>query len=83
MAINALFGSPLADGPYNVTIPYLTLKSGEDFEAYKTYASEGAAYTSEELQQYLVAYNPDLTLESFQEGVSQWSVADIMARKGK
>ena len=83
MAINALFGTPLADGPYNVTIPYLTLKSGEDFEAYKTYASEGAAYTSEELQQYLVAYNPDLTLESFQEGVSQWSVADIMARKGK
>ena len=82
MGINALFGTPLSGEPYSVTIPYLTLKSYEDYEAYKTYASEGAAYTSEELQQYLVAYNPDLTLDSFQEGVSQWSVADIMARKG-
>ena len=33
------------------------------------------------LQQYLVAYNPELTIESFQEGVSQWSVDDIMNRK--
>ncbi len=82
MGINALFGTPLSTEQYNVTIPYLTLKSYEDYEAYKQYASEGAAYTSEELQQYICAYNPDLTLDTFQEGVSKWSIADIMERKG-
>ncbi len=82
MTINTLFGTPLSDEQYNVTIPYLTLKSYEDYEAYKQYASEGAAYTDEEMKAYLKVYNPDLTLESFQEGVSKWSVADIMARKG-
>ena len=45
------------------------------------YASQGAAYTSEELQQFLTVSNPGLTLESFQEGVSKWSVSDIIARK--
>lgn len=82
MSINALFGTPLSDEQYSVTIPYLTLKSYEDYEAYKQYASEGAAYSDEEMQQFLKVNNPDLTLESFQEGVSKWSIADIMARKG-
>lgn len=82
MAINAFFGTPLSADKYQVTIPYLTLDSYEDYEAYMTYASQGAAYADEELQQYLVAYNPDLTLDSFQEGVSKWSVDDIIARQG-
>ncbi len=81
MAINALFGTPLSDEPYNVTIPYLTLKSYDDYEAYKQYASQGAAYTDEEMQQFLKVYNPELTKESFQEGVSKWSIADIIERK--
>lgn len=81
LAINAYWGTPLTTGKANVTIPYLVLDSYEDYEAYMQYASQGAAYTSEELQQYLVAYNPELTIESFQEGVSQWSVDDIMNRK--
>lgn len=83
MAINAYYGTPLSNEKYQVVIPYLTLTSGEDYDAYKEYASEGAAYTSEELQQFLVAYNPDLTLESFQEEVSKWSIADIKTRKGE
>ncbi len=82
MAVNSFWGSPLSSDKYMVTIPYLTLDSYEDYEAYITYASQGAAYTDEELQQYLVAYNPELTLESFQEGVSKWSVDDIIARQG-
>ncbi len=82
MAINAFNGTPLSADKIHVSIPYLVLTSGEDYEAYIQYASQGAAYTSEELQQYIVAYNPDLTLESFQEGVSKWSIADIMERKG-
>ena len=81
MAINTWQGNPLSTDKQEIIIPYLTLKSYEDYEAYIQYASQGAAYTSEELQQFLVSYNPDLTLESFQEGVSKWSVADIMARK--
>jgi len=82
MAINAYEGNPLSAEKYLVTIPYLTLSSYEDYEAYIKYASQGAAYTSEELQQYLVSHNPDMDLESFQKGVAAWSVADIMARKG-
>jgi ABC-type sugar transport system substrate-binding protein len=82
MAINAYFDTPLSEDKYMVTIPYLTLSSYEDYEAYIQYASQGAAYTSEELQKYLKVYNPDLTLESFQEGVSKWSIADIKERKG-
>lgn len=81
MAINTYQGNPLSSDKLEIVIPYLTLKSYEDYEAYIQYASQGAAYTSEELQQFLVSCNPDLTLESFQEGVSKWSVADIMARK--
>lgn len=82
LAINAYFGTPLAEGPTKITIPYLVLTSYEDYEAYIENASQGAAFTEEEMKQYLVAYNPDLTLDSFQEGVSKWSVADIIARKG-
>ena len=83
MGINALFGTPLSEEKYEIVIPYLTLTSYEDYEAYIQYASEGAAYTAEELQQNCFpVYNPDVTLESFQEFVSNWSVADIMARKG-
>lgn len=81
MAINAWQGNPLSSDKLEIIIPYLTLKSYEDYEAYMQYASQGAAYTNEELQQFLVSYNSELTLESFQEGVSKWSVADIMARK--
>lgn len=81
MGINALFGTPLSDGQYSVTIPYLTLKSYEDYEAYKTYASEGSAYNDDEMKQFIKVFNGDLTLESFQEGVSKWSIADIMERK--
>lgn len=83
MGINSLFGTPLSDSQYNVTIPYLTLTSYEDYEAYKQYASEGAAYTSDEMKQYLKVYNPDLTLDSFQEGVAKWSIADIKERKAQ
>lgn len=82
MAINTLFGTPLSDKNYTVDIPYLTLTSTEDYEMYKQYASEGAAYTDEEMKQFLKVYNPDLTLESFQEMVSKWSIEDIKARKG-
>lgn len=82
MAINAYFGTPLSDTNYMVTVPYLTLTSYEDYEAYKEYASEGAAYTDEEMQQYLKVYNPDMTQEGLQTGASAWSVADIKARKG-
>jgi len=35
------------------------------------------------LQQFLKVYNPDLTLEEFQQKVSQWSIDDIKARKGE
>ena len=83
MGINALFGTPLSEEKYEIVIPYLTLTSYEDYEAYIQYASEGAAYTSEELQQNCFpVFNPDVTLESFQEFVSNWSVDDIIARKG-
>lgn len=81
MAINAWQGNPLSKDKIEIVIPYLTLKSYEDYEAYMQYASQGAAYTSEELQQFLTVSNPGLTLESFQEGVSKWSVSDIIARK--
>lgn len=83
MAINAYFGTPLSQEKYQVIIPYLTLKSGEDYELYMKYASEGAAYTDEEMQQFLVAYNPELTLDSFQKQVSEWSVENIKIRKGE
>ena len=83
MTINSYFGTPLSDGKVTLTIPYLSLKSYDDYLAYKQYASEGAAYTSEELQQFLKVYNPDLTLEEFQQKVSQWSIDDIKARKGE
>lgn len=82
MGINALFGTPLSDTNYMVTIPYLTLTSYEDYEMYKQYASEGAAYTDDEMKEFIKVYNPDLTLESFQEMVSKWSVDDIKTRKG-
>ena len=81
VTINAFFGTPLSEGKAQITIPYLVLDSYEDYEAYIKYASQGAAYTSEEMQQFLKAYNEKLTLESFQEGVSRWSVDDIIARK--
>jgi hypothetical protein len=83
MAINSYYGTPLSDAKYQVTIPYLTLSSYDDYLIYKEYASEGAAYTSEELQQMLKVNNPDLTLEDFQAFVSNWSVADIAERKGE
>ena len=83
MGINAFFGTPLSEEKYSIVIPYLTLTSYEDYELYIEYASEGAAYTSEELQQNCFpVFNPDVTLESFQEFVSNWSIEDIAARKG-
>lgn len=82
MGINAFFETPLSEEKIFVTIPYLTLTSYDDFLVYKEYASEGAAYSAEELQQMLKVYNPDLTLEDFQEYVSRWSVANIVERKG-
>ena len=83
MGINALFGTPLSTEKYAIEIPYLTLASYEDYEAYIKYASQGAAYTAEELQQNCFpVFNPDVTLESFKKFISNWSVADIMARKG-
>lgn len=81
MAINAYQGNPLSEEKISVTIPYLTLTSSEDYDLYKQYASEGAAYTPEELQECLKSSNPDLTLESFQEFVSKWSIDDIKQRK--
>ena len=83
MGINAFFGTPLSEEKIAVTIPYLTLTSYDDYLVYKEYASEGAAYSAEELQQMLLVYNPDLTLEEFQAFVSNWSVADIVERKGE
>lgn len=83
MAINAYFGTPLSSEKYQIVIPYLVLKSKEDYDLYKQFASEGAAYTSEELQQFLVTYNPEMTMENFQEQVAKWSVDDIKTRKGE
>lgn len=80
-AINAFWGNPLTSEKISITIPYLTLDSYEDYEAYIQYASQGAAFTTEEMKQYLVAYNSSLTFASFQEGVAKWSVDDIIARK--
>lgn len=83
LAINAFEGNPLSEEKIQVTIPYLTLASYEDYELYKEYASEGAAYTPEELQQCLKSCNPDLTLEVFQDFVGKWSIEDIKQRKTK
>lgn len=83
MAINTYFGTPLSEEKMHVTIPYLTLSSYEDYEAYLKYASEGDAYTPDEMKQFLKINNPELTLESFQEMVSNWSVADIQKRLGE
>lgn len=80
-AINAYWGTPLTSDKINITIPYLTLDSYEDYEAYIQYASQGAAFTDEEMKQYLTAYNSSLTFDSFREGVAKWSVDDIIARK--
>ncbi len=81
MAINAYQGNPLSEEKIHVTIPYLTLSSYSDYEDYIKYASEGDAYTADEMKQFLKSSNPDLTLESFQEMVSKWSVEDIKNRK--
>jgi ABC-type sugar transport system substrate-binding protein len=82
MAINAYFGTPLDTAKYQVTIPYLTLTSYADYEAYIEFAAQGAAYNEDEMKQFLKIYNPSLTLTSFQDMVSKWSIADIRARKG-
>lgn len=81
MAINAYFGTPLSTEKYQITIPYLMLSSYEDFELYLKYASQGAAYTPDEMKKFIGVYNPSLTLDFFQQEVSKWSVADIKARK--
>lgn len=83
MAINAYQGNALSKDKYQITVPYLTLTSYEDYQTYLQYASNGAAYTAEEMKQFLKKYNSSLTLESFQEMCSKWSVSDIIARKSK
>jgi ABC-type sugar transport system substrate-binding protein len=82
MAINAYYGTPLSDKKYQLAIPYLTLTSYEDYQAYIEYAAQGAAYSSDEMKQFLKVNNPSLTLESFQEKVGKWGIEDIRARKG-
>ncbi len=83
MAINAFQGNPLSDEKIKVIIPYLTLTSYEDYELYKKYASENAAYTSQELQACIKADNPELTIDSFQEFIGKWSIEDIQARRSE
>ena len=83
MAINAYQGNALSKEKYQITVPYLTLTNYDDYQTYLKYASNGAAYTAEEMQQFLKKYNSSLTLESFQEMCSKWSVEDIISRKSK
>ena len=82
MAINAYFGTPLSAEKYQITIPYLMLSSYEDFELYLKYASQGDAYSSDEMKQFIGVFNSTLTLKSFQDEVSKWGIDDIRKRKG-
>jgi ABC-type sugar transport system substrate-binding protein len=82
MAINSYYGTPLSADKYQITIPYLTLSSYEDYEAYIEFASRGAAYNADEMKQFIKINNSSLTLNSFQDMVSKWSIADIRSRKG-
>jgi hypothetical protein len=82
MAINSYFSTPLSTEKHQISIPYLTLSSYEDYEAYIEFASKGAAYSVDEMKQFIKVNNPSLTLNSFQDMVSKWSIADIRARKG-
>jgi ribose transport system substrate-binding protein len=82
MAINSYFDTPLSDKKYQITIPYLTLTSYDDYQAYIEFAAQGAAYSSDEMKQFLKVNNASLTLESFQEMVGKWGIEDIRARKG-
>lgn len=82
---NAVIGTPLADGPVSICVPFLYVDNAEDAQAYQDYMLSGTPfYTEEECREMLLGtYDEELDIEKMQALADSFSVADIEARHSK
>lgn len=83
MCLNEFWGYSLNPDNAELVIPYVDITSPEDFDNFNKYiVGEEPPYTNEELQQFIIKNNPDLTWESFQEKVISFGIEDVIERHG-
>ncbi len=84
LAINAAMGTPLSeDGPIYLNLPLMMVNSWEDVNDYLELViyNDNVPYNTTEFQQNFYKFmNPDVTAESVQAYIDNWSLADVKAR---
>lgn len=79
---NLLNGTPLVDGPVSIQDNFIVLTSLEDAHNYDSYIATNLAYSTEELDTWTRANNPDFTYEQLLEIVGDYSLSDCLTRQG-
>ena len=84
MVYNAVTGTPLAEEPQQLYNNYIFVTSAEDCENYEKYIDnpDNWVYSAEEIRSMAKVYNPDFSLEELQEIMSNYTLEDVVARKG-
>lgn len=82
MLYNELQGTPLSEEPIELQSGYVYVTDAEVATNYDKYwsADDYQIYSEDEIKAMTKVYNPDLTLESFEEIVASYSYEDTMAR---
>lgn len=83
---NALSGHKLVDEngkAFGYACPYIIAYTGEDYAALYANAYGGnMIFNVDELKALIAAYNPDVTAEDFQKVIDNFSMEDLVARRG-
>ena len=84
MVYNAVTGTPLAEEPQQLYNNYIFVTSAEDCENYEKYIDnpDNWVYSAEDIRSMAKVYNPDFSLEELQEIMSNYTLEDVVARKG-
>lgn len=85
MCYNAVAGTPISDTYMSCLQNYIFLTSAEECQAYDTYFGSdlsriGEVYTEEYLNSLLKSNNPDLTVETLQAMMDEYSMDWVMAQ---
>lgn len=83
---NALTGNKLVDEngeAFGYACPYIIAYTGEEFAAlYANSYNGNMIFSLDEIKDLIAAFNPDLTAEDFQQVIDNFSMEDLIARRG-
>lgn len=78
---NRLAGTPLADKPVTLNLPFTYLKSAADADNYyKYFTGSTPLYTADEVKQMVKYYNKDMSLDKLNQIMKNYGLADAIER---